>query len=207
MRNGCYFMGNVDLILASQSPRRRELLEQIGVRFLVDAANVPEVHQQQENPYDYVCRLALAKAKMVSERRSDGVAVLGSDTIGVCHGKVLEKPSSLDDAKSMLKLMSGTCHQVISAVALVASGKHEINVSETLVTFKKDIRDDMIEAYWQTGEPQDKSGSYAIQGLGAVFVESIQGSYSNVVGLPIEVVAPMLQHFDIPIWCNTSQEK
>lgn len=193
-------MSQVDLILASQSPRRRELLEQIGVRFAVDVADVPEVHQVDESPSDYVQRLALAKAKKISERRSDGIAVLGADTIGVCNGLILEKPTDLDDAKRMLKLMAGNCHQVISAVAVVCSGRQAVGVSETSVRFKETIDDYLIEKYWQTGEPQDKSGSYAIQGLGAVFVESIQGSYSNVVGLPIEVVTPILAQFDVPIW-------
>jgi septum formation protein len=200
-------MTDVDLILASQSPRRRELLEQIGVRFAVDVADVPEVYQPDETPYEYVQRLAITKAKKISLRRADSIVVLGSDTIGVCNGQVLEKPESLDDAKSMINLMTGTSHQVISAVALVSQEKLEVNVSETLVTFKKDIPDSVIEAYWATGEPQDKSGSYAIQGLGAVFVEAIQGSYSNVVGLPIEIVAPMLERFDVPIWHVSKQQK
>lgn len=192
-------MNPAQLVLASQSPRRKQLLEQIGVQFIVAPANVPEVYSATETPLEYVQRLALEKASFIAQQYDDSVAVLGADTIGVCDGRVLEKPTSLADAKSMLLAMSGRDHEVISAVAIVWGETKLVNTSTTLVTFRS-ISESEIEAYWRTGEPQDRSGSYAIQGYGGVFVEKIVGSYSNVVGLPIEILVPMFKEIGVPIW-------
>lgn len=192
-------MNPAQLVLASQSPRRKQLLEQIGVQFSVDPANVPEIYSENETPTEYVQRLALEKASFIAQQYDSATAVLGADTIGVCDGRVLEKPTCLADAKSMLLAMSGREHEVISAVAIVLGETKLMNTSTTLVTFRS-ISESEIESYWRTGEPQDRSGSYAIQGYGGVFVEKIVGSYSNVVGLPIEILAPMLKTVGIPIW-------
>lgn len=191
-------MANFDLTLASQSPRRREILSQIGVRYRVQSADIEERHTAQESPEQYVVRLAGSKAQVVAERLPE-VPVLGADTIGVCQGQILEKPLSPEHAKAMLLAMSNTTHQVISGVALVHEGRLETAVSITDVRFRQ-LTEAEIDEYWHTGEAQDKSGGYAIQGLGAVFVQSISGSYSNVVGLPIESLVPLLHSFAVPIW-------
>jgi len=189
----------IDLVLASQSPRRRELLQQIGVRFAVHSADVAEIHGVGESAQEYVLRLARCKAETIAALRNDGVPVLGADTIGVCNGEILEKPADLDAAKRMLLAMSDTWHQVISGVALTDGSRLRTAVSVTEVHFRS-LSEGEIESYWATGEPQDKSGSYGIQGFGAVFVESIRGSYSNVVGLPIESLVPLFSEFAIPVW-------
>ncbi len=191
-------MSEFDLILASRSPRRQELLRQIGVRFCVHSADIEEVHQSHETPRDYVLRLAQSKAQKVADSYP-GLPVLGADTIGICDGKILEKPLNQQHCREMLQLMSNTCHQVLSAVAVVHGDKILTAVSCTDVTFRE-LSTEEIDRYWHTGEPLDKSGSYAIQGLGAVFVQSIAGSYSNVVGLPIEALVPLLNEFEIPVW-------
>lgn len=192
-------MTDFDLVLASQSPRRRELLSQIGVRYRVASADIEEVHQAGESPEDYVLRLARTKAQVSGHNTGAAVPVLGADTIGICQGQILEKPKDLEDARRMLTLMSGRSHQVLSAVALTDGNRTETATSVTEVFFRP-LTLDEIDAYWQTGEPQDKSGAYAIQGLGAVFVNAIRGSFSNVVGLPIEALVPLLSKFSVPFW-------
>lgn len=191
-------MTEFDLTLASRSPRRREILNQIGVRYRVASSDVAEVHQSRESPEDYVQRLAISKAQAVAGQDSS-VPVLGADTIVVSGGQILEKPIGREHASEMLVALSGSTHQVISGVALVQAGRIETAQSRTEVRFRA-LTLTEIEAYWTTGEPLDKSGGYAIQGLGAVFVESIAGSYSNVVGLPIEALVPLLCSFNVPIW-------
>ena len=191
-------MTNSPLVLASQSPRRRELLAQIGVQCIVNRADIVERHEPQESPTEYALRLARTKAQVVANAFQSSV-VLGADTIGICDGTILEKPVDLDHCRQMLRLMSGATHEVLSAVAVVKGREILTATSVTQVKFR-DLNDDEIIRYWSTGEPQDKSGSYAIQGLGAVFVESITGSYSNVVGLPIEALVPLLQEFEVPVW-------
>ncbi|WP_317930960.1 Maf family protein [Halioxenophilus sp. WMMB6] len=188
-----------DLILASQSPRRREILQQIGVRFCVQSADIEERHEAHEAAAQYAQRLAEEKALTVARLRGDGIPVLGADTIGVCAGHILEKPVDESHARAMLQQMSATTHQVISALAITNGEQLASAVCTTQVKFRA-LTDAEIARYWQTGEPQDKSGGYAIQGFGAVFVESITGSYSNVVGLPIESLVPLLQQFAIPFW-------
>ena len=191
-------MPNFDIILASQSPRRREILSQLGVRYHVHSADIEEVHQSHESATDYVLRLATEKAQAVAAGFTE-LPVLGADTIGVCNGQILEKPTSQAHAKSMLEAMSDCTHQVISGIAMVQGDRIATAVSVTDVLFRP-LSQAEITAYWHTGEPQDKSGGYAIQGLGAAFVQSISGSYSNVVGLPIEALVPLLERFKVPIW-------
>lgn len=191
------------LYLASKSPRRRELLQQIGVSFEVIDADVTEVPRHQESPSDYVQRLALEKAQagLASLKRLSLVAkpVLGADTIVVINNEILEKPRDAEHSAAMLRQLAGATHQVMTAVAMVTDAKQEIKLSVTDVVFRP-LAENEISAYWQSGEPGDKAGGYGIQGLGAVFVEQIRGSYTGVVGLPIDQTFLLLQEFSVPWW-------
>lgn len=191
------------LYLASQSPRRRELLQQIGVSHEVVSAQVTEVPRTQESASDYVQRLAREKAEagLATVKRSALVPkpVLGADTIVVINNEILEKPQSPEHAAEMLRKLAGTTHQVMTAVAMVADNKCGIKLSVTDVVFRA-LSEPEIAAYWASGEPCDKAGGYAIQGLGAVFVQEIRGSYTGVVGLPIEKTVLLLDEFAVPYW-------
>lgn len=191
------------LYLASQSPRRAELLGQIGVQFTQFSVDVPEIHQPGEAPNDYVLRLAKAKAEAgwasLSERNLALAPVLGSDTVVVCDQHILEKPKDFADFVKTLTLLSGRSHKVLSAVAVFDGALCETALASTEVFFRPISVAEMAR-YWQTGEPLDKAGGYGIQGLGAVFVESISGSYSNVVGLPLEKTVQLLNSFGIEYW-------
>jgi len=192
-----------DLYLASQSPRRRELLRQIGVRHAVISAAIPEQPAAGETALDYVQRLAREKAAAgfaeLLQQNLPIAPVLGADTLGLVDGEILEKPRDQAHAQRMLRQLSGRTHQVITAVALHSHTRQALRVSSTDVTFRQ-LSDAEIAAYWETGEPQDKAGSYAIQGLGAVFVNELCGSYSCVVGLPIEATVELLREFAVPWW-------
>lgn len=192
-----------DLYLASQSPRRRELLQQIGVRHTSISVQVPEVPQANELPTDYVQRLARTKASAgalaMLELGLPPRPVMGADTLVVCDQHLLEKPKNAQAAAAMLRQLSGRRHQVMTAIAICLADRIEQVTAVTEVDFRT-LSDTEIAAYWRTGEPQDKAGGYAIQGLGAAFVTAIHGSYSNVVGLPIESCLPLLQLFDVPWW-------
>jgi septum formation protein len=192
-----------DLYLASQSPRRRALLNQIGVRHTVVSVDVAESRQVDELPGEYVQRLARAKASAgFAEVQRLGLAsrpVLGADTIVVCDQFILEKPADAADGATMLHLLSGRSHEVITAVAVCEGERLEQAITITEVRFRW-LDDAEITAYWHTGEPQDKAGGYAIQGFGAVFVDAINGSYSNVVGLPLETSVQLLRNFNVPWW-------
>ena len=191
------------LYLASQSPRRRELLRQIGVNHEVLSVAVTEQPQAQESAQDYVQRLAREKAcagvSRLSMESLTSAPVLGADTIVVCAGEILEKPRDQIHAATMLRALSGQTHQVMTAVAIADEMRHEVILSTTEVSFRP-LSDAEIAAYWQTGEPQDKAGGYAIQGLGAVFVRELRGSYTGVVGLPLEATMDLLQSFGVPWW-------
>lgn len=180
------------LILASSSPRRRELLGHLGLPFEVFAPDTEEVRGANEDPAAYSQRLALEKATAVWTMLKDERAlVIGSDTIGVFEEHVLEKPKDAADAKAMLQSMSGKTHTVLTAVAVVGK-RRETFVVETSVTFKE-LSSVEIDYYVGTKEPLDKAGSYGIQGIGGFMVRSIQGSYSNVVGLPLVELAECLK--------------
>lgn len=193
----------VDIYLASQSPRRREILRQIGVRHAVIQAAISEIPSATESAMDYVQRLAREKASAgfaaLTQRSLPLAPVLGADTLGLLDGHILEKPRDQAHGAAMLRQLSGRTHQVITAVALHSAERQALQVSTTHVTFRE-LSDAEIEAYWHTGEPQDKAGGYAIQGLGAVFVKEIRGSYSGVVGLPIEATCALLREFGIGWW-------
>jgi septum formation protein len=190
---------NSDLILASASPRRKELLTQIGVNFSALSVDLDETPLKNENPCAYVQRLAIAKAQAGSNIIKQNKPVLGSDTTVVCDGIILGKPIDKADSIRILTMLSGSEHQVITAIAIVQGDTIKHEVVSTDVRFR-DIDIQEIENYWNTGEPVDKAGSYGIQGLGSVFVEYISGSYSAVVGLPLAQTATLLSAFNIPIW-------
>lgn len=189
------------LYLASGSPRRRELLTQIGVPFTAISADIDETPLNNESPSDYVERLARGKARAgYSAIVSDAsFCVLGADTAVVQGGKILGKPVDEADACAMLKRLSGTQHEVLTAIAVLDGERCESRVVRSLVRFRP-ISSEEAAAYWASGEPRDKAGGYGIQGLGAVFVAGLDGSYSAVVGLPLCETAELLGHFGIPCW-------
>lgn len=209
-------MNKSSLVLASGSPRRKELLTQLGYEFSVLVTDIEEQQQPDEDAQAYVQRLSLDKAKaalnLIAEQEpnldstvslgsdntaslgSDNIVVLGSDTVVVSQGQVLEKPSDLADCKRMLTQLSDQRHQVMTAVSVVSADKHKTEIVITDVWFKP-LSEQEIEKYWQTGEPCDKAGSYGIQGLGGRFVTRIEGSYYAVVGLPLFETDQLLQEF------------
>ncbi|SHL13723.1 Maf family protein [Phytopseudomonas punonensis] len=193
------------LYLASASPRRSELLTQIGVPFVTRVVPIDEAPLPGEAPAAYVERLALAKAQATFDTLDDrdSAVVLGSDTAVVLDGRILGKPVDRDDALATLTALSGREHHVLTAVALVSEARSASRVVVSSVRFKA-LSQTQIEAYWATGEPCDKAGSYGIQGLAAVFVSQMQGSYSAVVGLPLCETAELLAEFAIPCWQATA---
>jgi len=192
------------LFLASTSPRRRELLAQIGVSFEVLSPDIPEHVLSGESPEAYVCRLAAEKAQagllMLNELPSDEmILLLGSDTSVVVDGTILGKPQGREDGLAMLARLSGRSHQVMTAVSVINNqGRQqtELNISE--VRFRH-LSTDEIERYWHSGEPIDKAGGYAVQGLGAIFIEQLSGSYSAVMGLPLFETAELLESFGLSV--------
>lgn len=188
------------IFLASTSPRRRELLMQIGVRFSVLNVAVDESRLPHETPEAYVQRVALAKAQ-AGLRGEKNAVVIAADTTVTINDAVLGKPASLAEALAMWQLLSGREHRVLTAVAVACAANSEVQVVETRVQFREISHAEML-AYWHSGEPADKAGGYAIQGLAAIFVQKINGSYSNVVGLPLCETAAMLARFDVPVWSH-----
>jgi septum formation protein len=183
------------LILASGSPRRHELLLQIGVPHRVRAADVDERPLAGEDALECAARLAIAKARAVTGT----LPVLGADTVVVQDGAVLGKPRDRADALTMLRCLSGRTHRVISAVALAWPARIESRVSVSTVRFRQ-LGDAECAAYWESAEPRDKAGGYAIQGLAAVFIEHLEGSYSGVMGLPLFETAELLAMAGIRCW-------
>ena len=175
------------LTLASSSPRRRQLLEMLGLTVRVVAPNIPEVRRPVETPVDYVERLAREKAMSVPGR-----LVLGADTTVVIRDEILEKPTDASDALRMLQKLQGRTHQVVTSVALVADEVIHQATDVTNVMFRK-LSDDFLEAYVGTGEPMDKAGAYGIQGFGAALVERIDGDFFSVMGLPLRLVLELLE--------------
>lgn len=179
------------LILASGSPRRRELLSQIGVAYMVNPSTYKEESPKKKDPGKYVLAQAVAKAKDVSAKYP-GQWVLGADTVVALDGEILGKPKHEKDAIRMLHELSDHKHSVFTGVALVNGKKSYTKIVETKVWFRK-LKDTEIEKYVQSGDPLDKAGAYGIQGKAAIFVEKINGSYTNVVGLPLAQVYSLLQ--------------
>lgn len=186
-------MDAAQLILASASPRRRELLDTLGVRYTVEPADIDETPGPDEPPEDYVRRMAREKARALASRHAGSVTpVLAADTTVVLANRSLGKPRDHVDALAMLATLSGRTHQVLTAVCLCVGPRETISLVETEVDFMTLDRD-ICEAYLATGEAWDKAGAYGIQGLGGAFVSAIRGSYSNVVGLPLRETWELLR--------------
>jgi septum formation protein len=186
------------LCLASASPRRRELLAQIGVAYALARPDIDESVLFGESAADYVVRVARAKAHSVYARDA-AVPVLAADTIVAIDGRICGKPASAAEGIAMLLQLSGRTHRVLTAVALAAAGTIEHRLSASKVRFRALSRAECL-AYWCSGEPRDKAGGYAVQGRGAVFIEHLSGSYSGVMGLPLFETAQLLAAAGIRIW-------
>ncbi len=184
--------------LASVSPRRRELLDQIGVPHIVVAADIDETALAGEAPRDYVLRMARQKALTVRER-GEHLPVLAADTTVVLDDVIYGKPRDRDDGLAMLTRLSGRTHEVLTAVAIADSREVTLRLSVSAVRFRT-LSSQECAAYWETGEPHDKAGGYAVQGVAAVFIESLSGSYSGVMGLPLFETAELLCAAGVPYW-------
>jgi septum formation protein len=184
------------LILASASPRRRELLAQAGFEFQVYPAHIPEDPRPGEEPVGYVTRLAREKAQAafarLAEEAGDDLVVLGADTTVTVDGEILGKPEDAADAARMLRMLSGRSHRVVTGVAVVTAQSTEVAAEVTAVRFLT-ISEAEIEAYVASGEPMDKAGAYGIQGRAARWIPRIEGCYFNVVGLPLALVSTLLE--------------
>lgn len=192
------------LVLASASPRRQELLRRAGISFTVEPTDIPEIPQPNESAKDVAERLAREKALVVSRNHPDQL-VLGADTVVVVNGQILGKPQDAADAARMLRLLSGRTHQVITGVCLIGpksnvtgyspqpNSRFEDTRSETTLVTMNELSEEDIRFYTRTGEPMDKAGAYAIQGIASPWIPRIEGDYSNVVGLPVALVYRMLR--------------
>jgi septum formation protein len=181
------------VVLASQSPRRRELLTLVGIAHDVRPANIDESYLSGESPREHCERLAREKARVIA---SQGTVTIGSDTIVVVDGDVLGKPKDTDDAVRMLRRLSGRQHVVMTAVAVDRDGRVLSAVETVTVTFRQ-LGDDEIEKYIATGEPMDKAGAYGIQGYGATIVERVEGDYFAVMGLPLNRLVRLLEQLGL----------
>jgi len=187
------------IILASASPRRKEILEKTGLKFRVDESLYEEKMMPGMKPRELVRFLSREKAGDVARRHSDAI-VIAADTIIVFRGRIFGKPLNRDHAKEMLKALSGNVHSVITGFTIIdaACGKELTGSAETKVFFKR-LSDEDIEAYIGSGEPMDKAGAYGIQGLGAVLVKKIEGDFFNVMGLPLYTLAENLKKFGVSV--------
>ena len=186
------------IYLASQSPRRQELLRQIGIEFEQVDADIDETPQENEPPQHYVERMAAEKA-LNAFRIDMSYPLLAADTSVICENQILGKPQNQQDFLAMFERLSDNAHQVITAVAVTnnkASAAIKTRVSVSEVIFRKITRNEALR-YWQTGEPADKAGGYGIQGTGAIFIKKISGSYSGIMGLPLFETAELLKEFEI----------
>jgi septum formation protein len=188
------------IYLASGSPRRRELLQQIGVPFRVVGTAVDEAVQPGETSEAYVARLAAAKAEAGWEHDPDRRApVLAADTAVVLDGRILGKPTDRPDGEGMLRQLSGRTHVVLTAIALRTMAGLRSRISRSEVTFRA-LDADEIRTYWESGEPSDKAGAYAIQGRAAIFIADLRGSFSGVMGLPLFETAELLRDAGVAPW-------
>lgn len=191
-------MSEPTLYLASNSPRRRELLQQIGVSFRLLPVDEDESLLDGESAEAYVLRLARNKALAAKQQLNGSGLVLGADTCVVLDTEILGKPRDCEDAVATLMALSGREHEVLTAVALTDGQRCEVKLSRNRVNFAKLDRD-VCRRYWDTGEPRDKAGSYAVQGLAAVWITRIEGSYSGIMGLPLYETAQLLHDFGVTI--------
>jgi septum formation protein len=201
---------NSTLILASASPRRRELLTQAGYRFEVQPSSIPELRRPEEDAIRFATRLARLKAEEVFARNQPSPApmlVLGADTVVVCDGEVMGKPADAADAARMLLLLSGRTHQVVTGVAVVwGSGSAEVAAEMTHVTMRT-LSPQEVAGYVAGGEPMDKAGAYAIQGYAGRWIPRIQGCYFNVVGLPLALVTSLLEGAELRMTSHSESTK
>lgn len=181
----------MDIHLASSSPRRHEILTAMGLRFTAAGVDIDETRYEGEPVADMVVRLAIAKAAAARENLDQSLPIIGADTAVVIGDQVLGKPGSQDEAVQMLASLSGRSHTVLTGVALDYAGVVRTTTSLTEVRFRE-ISPDEAQSYWQSGEPLDKAGAYAVQGVAGIFVEELSGSYSGVVGLPVFETAALL---------------
>lgn len=186
---------SVKVILASGSPRRRQLLDLIGIAHEVRPSNIDETMRPRETPRRHAERLAREKASAIATREPD-VVTIAADTIVVINRKVLGKPRDFEDARRMLAMLSGREHTVITAVAVARGRKLRSAIEEVQVKFRR-LREDEINAYIETGEPMDKAGAYGIQGFGATIVECVNGDYFAVMGLPLARVVMLLRDLGV----------
>lgn len=191
-------MSKTKLVLASGSPRRRQMLEQLGVDFTVHVTQTDESRHEGEQPEDFVARLARDKARAAQQENNfdQQTAILAADTIVVQNGRVYGKPSDFEHAKRIWQSLSGNKHQVMTSVSLLQGDSMQVKVSVTDVEFAV-INEAQMKRYWATGEPLDKAGAYAIQGFACAWVKSINGSYSSVVGLPLREVNLLLSQVEL----------
>ncbi len=190
-------MSEAQFILASKSPRRADLLRSVGFKFLIEPADIDESLKVGEGPREYVRRMARSKARHIHA----DLAVLGADTIVHVDGEVLGKPADRGQAISFLDRLSGREHEVMTAVAISLRDRIEIVDVVTKVHFR-DLKSGEAARYWATGEPLDKAGGYGLQGVGAVFVDQVIGSYSAVIGLPLVETERLLSSFGVDTWRN-----
>lgn len=181
------------IILASASPRRAELLDQVGISYEIQSVDINEDPMPNESAEDLVKRLAIEKSQAV---KNVNKPVLGSDTLGLIDDHLLVKPVDLEHSIKMLSVMSGNWHEILSAVAVTYKGNTTVSLNRNRVLFREISKDEMIR-YWETGEPQDKAGSYAVQGIAAMFIERIEGSYSGIMGLPLFETIQLLKDLGI----------
>ena len=190
------------LCLASASPRRRELLGQLGVPYVLTAPDIDEAVLAGESAADYVVRMARAKAR-IAHPHGAGLPVLAADTTVLIDERICGKPVDAEEGIGMLLALSGRSHEVLTAVALAAAGEVHQRLSRSEVRFRHVSLAEAI-AYWNTGEPRDKAGGYAVQGHGAVFVEYLSGSYSGVMGLPLFETAELLAGAGVSYWLDNA---
>ena len=188
----------MELVLASKSPRRRELLGILGAEFRVVCEETNENIDESKPVTDEIMRLSFDKAKAVQGKVKSDSVIIAADTVVVLGNKVFGKPKDADEAEKMLKTLSGKTHSVITGVTVLCGGKVDTRFSETKVTFR-DLSDTEIKSYIATGDPFDKAGGYAIQGISCIFAKGINGDHFNVYGLPLCLLAEMLRGFGIKI--------
>jgi len=194
-------MKRLAFVLASASPRRRELLSGIGLAFDIDKPDIDEAPIRGESASNYVRRLAEEKARTVLQRQCNRL-ILAADTAVVIDGDIFEKPKSKDDGVEMLNRLSGSKHQVVTGVSMIGDERESSFVSTSYVMFREITKEEILW-YWNTGEPHDKAGGYGLQGVGGAFVTAINGSYSNVIGLPLAETVSLLRSFGVKVMQNS----
>lgn len=183
------------IILASQSPRRKELLEKCGYPFLIDVADIDETINTENDLKEEIRLLSIHKAKEVLKRHEDAI-VIGSDTIVVVDKEILGKPHSKEEAKEMLQKLSNHTHEVITGIAILSNKREYSNTSTSYVTFEE-LSEEEIDKYVETKEPMDKAGAYAIQGIASRYIKNINGDYYSIMGFPVSMVYEELKNIDL----------